>query len=95
MTTKASQPSGGAPKGTDLEEDVIIAAKSAEDRKAAVAMAKLDAAHHDDSGSTTKEVDQEAMNKAMGALAGRQSEKKKEVKKSVKLNPADLDFVVS
>lgn len=81
-------------EGADVEDDVQVTAKSAEDRKAAAAMAKLDAAQNDE-GSATKEVDQEAMSKAMGALAGaKQEEKKKDAKKAVKLDQAELAFVV-
>ncbi|KAJ2902456.1 hypothetical protein MKZ38_000585 [Zalerion maritima] len=88
-------------EGADVDENVELKAKSAEDRKAAAAMAKLDAAHHDDSsggGAASKAVDQEAMNKAMGALAGgarsggAAAGVKKEVKKApaVKLDPKDV-----
>lgn len=79
-------------EGADIDEDVSLTAKSAEDRKAAAAMAKLDSSEHDEGNS--KEVDQEAMSKAMGVLAGAKAEAKKDAKKIVKVNPADVEFVV-
>jgi hypothetical protein len=59
----------GATTG-DVEDEVPpTAAKSAEDRKAAAAMAKLDT-HGDESSGSAQNVDQEAVNKAMQRLQG-------------------------
>jgi len=92
----------GATTG-DVEDEIPQAAKSAEDRKAAAALSALDAPREDDSTST-KDVDQEAVKKAMDRLAGttaaavevkKKEEAKKEVKKAVKVDPADVALVVS
>jgi hypothetical protein len=91
----------GATTG-DVEDDLPPVAKSAEDRKAAAALSSLDAPRDDDSASG-KNVDQEAVRKAMGRLAGKsagagdskKNEEKKEVKKAVKVDPADVALVVS
>lgn len=80
----------GATSG-DVEDEVQPTAKSAEDRKAAAALSKLDT-HGDDEG-LTNEVDQEAMKNAMNALGG--SADKKETKKLVKVDPADVNLLVS
>ncbi|CAK7268677.1 hypothetical protein SEPCBS119000_003183 [Sporothrix epigloea] len=55
------------PAANDVEEDIAAKAKSAEDRKAAVALASLDATGGA-GGDTSKNVDQEAMSKAMKNL---------------------------
>src|SRR5277367_1781540 len=92
----------GATTG-DIEDEIPQAAKSAEDRKAAAALSSLDAPREDDSAST-KDVDQEAVRKAMDRLAvttaaageGKKKEnEKKEVKKAVKVDQADVALVVS
>ncbi|EGS19257.1 uncharacterized protein CTHT_0058830 [Thermochaetoides thermophila DSM 1495] len=80
----------GATAG-DVEEEVAPAAKSAEDRKAAAALSKLDA-HADEDMAPAREVDQEAVKNAMSALSGASTEKK-EVKK-VKVDPADVNLLV-
>jgi len=75
-------------------EDEIPTAKSAEDRKAAAALSKLDT-HGDDESAPSHEVDQEAVKNAMSALggAGGKSAEKKEVKK-VKVDAADVSLLV-
>jgi hypothetical protein len=92
---------GGTTPG-DVDDEIPQAAKSAEDRKAAAALSSLDARQEDDSAST-KDVDQEAVKKAMDRLAGKgaaagevekKEAEKKEVKK-VKVDPADVALVVS
>ncbi|CAK7565628.1 MAG: hypothetical protein SEPTF4163_003550 [Sporothrix epigloea] len=55
------------PAANDIEEDIAAKAKSAEDRKAAVALASLDALGGA-GGDTSRNVDQEAMSKAMKNL---------------------------
>ncbi|ORY57139.1 uncharacterized protein BCR38DRAFT_355012 [Pseudomassariella vexata] len=81
----------GATMG-DVEDEVQSQTKSAEDRKAAAAMAKLDARDEDASSS---HVDQEAASKAlknMRAPAAAAAEKK-EMKK-VKVEAADVALLV-
>ncbi|GKT91993.1 hypothetical protein Ct61P_09843 [Colletotrichum tofieldiae] len=78
----------GATAG-DVEEEVQPA-KSAEDRKAASALASLDAGG-DDSGNT--QVDAEAAQKAIQGLGGATAAKK-EVK-NVKVDAADVALLVS
>jgi hypothetical protein len=73
-------------------EDETPAAKSAEDRKAAAALSKLDRVRDDDSGPA-REVDQEAVSRAMNSLDGAAA-KKLEVKK-VKVDAADVALLVS
>lgn len=80
----------GATAG-DVEEEVAPTAKSAEDRKAAAALSKLDT-HADEDTAPAREVDQEAVKNAMSALSGASAEKK-EVKK-VKVDPADVNLLV-
>ena len=79
----------GATSG-DVEDEVQPTAKSAEDRKAAAALSKLDA-RGDDEGAS-REVDQEAVNNAMSSLGGGAA--KKEVK-TVKVDAADVKLLVS
>src|SRR5689334_17698270 len=83
----------GATAG-DVEDEVQPTAKSAEDRKAAAALSKLDRA--DDESAPSREVDQEAMKNAMSALDGASAKPadKKEVKK-VKVDAADVALLVS
>jgi hypothetical protein len=92
----------GATTG-DVEDEIPQAAKSAEERKAAAALSSLDASREDDSAST-KNVDQEAVKKAMDRLAGntaaagevkKKEDAKKEVKKAVKVDQADVALLVS
>ncbi|RYP61252.1 hypothetical protein DL769_007793 [Monosporascus sp. CRB-8-3] len=92
----------GATVTGDVEDEVQTAAKSAEDRKAAAALASLDnarddAAAADDSRSA---VDREAVSKAMkslegggGAAAAAAERKNREVKK-VKIEAADVALLV-
>jgi len=91
----------GATTG-DVEDEIPQAAKSAEDRKAAAALSSLDAPREDESLST-KNVDQDAVKKAMDRLAGpsttasegkKKETEKREVKKAVKVDPADVALVV-
>ncbi|TVY25842.1 hypothetical protein LHYA1_G006197 [Lachnellula hyalina] len=91
----------GATTG-DIEDEVPIA-KSAEDRKAQAALSSLDAPRDDDS-STTKDVDQDAVRKAMDRIAGKgaangvltkkEDETKVAVKKNVKVDQADVALLV-
>ncbi len=82
----------GATTG-DLEDEVQPTAKSAEDRKAAAALAKLDAPREDE-GAATKDVDHEAVNKAMMNLAGGQKQAAKTEVKKVKVDSADVALLV-
>ncbi|KAK1755227.1 Huntingtin-interacting protein K [Echria macrotheca] len=90
---------GPSPANADLEDEVQPTAKSAEDRKAAAALSKLDTHGGDDDDDATpaREVDQEAVKNAMSALGGAASvkpgEEKKEVKK-VKVDAADVALLV-
>jgi hypothetical protein len=78
----------GATTG-DVEDEVQAKAKSAEDRKAAAAMSRLDA---NDEGSSSAQVDQDAAKKAMQSLGGAAATKT-EVKK-VKVDAADVTLLV-
>lgn len=80
----------GATSG-DVEDEAHPTAKSAEDRKAAAALSKLDA-HADDDAAPAAGVDQEAVKNAMNALGG--GADKKETKK-VKVDAADVSLLVS
>jgi hypothetical protein len=82
------------PNAGDVEDEVQPTAKSAEDRKAAAALSKLDT-HGDDESAPSREVDQEAVKNAMSALggAGGKPAEKKEVKK-VKVEAADVTLLV-
>ncbi|TGO26740.1 hypothetical protein BPAE_0054g00480 [Botrytis paeoniae] len=91
----------GATTG-DVDDEIPQKAKSAEDRKAAAALSSLDAPREDDS-IVTKEVDQEAVRKAMERLAGtsatngkvaKKGDEKKVVKKIVKVEAADVNLLV-
>ncbi|KAF5878080.1 uncharacterized protein Bfra_000247 [Botrytis fragariae] len=91
----------GATTG-DVDDEIPQKAKSAEDRKAAAALSSLDAPREDDS-TVTKEVDQEAVRKAMERLAGtsatngkvaKKGDEKKVVKKIVKVEAADVNLLV-
>ncbi len=80
----------GATAGADVEDEVQSTAKSAEDRKAAAALSKLDA-RGDDEGAA-REVDQEAVKNAMNALGGGAADKKDT--KAVKVDAADVKLLV-
>jgi hypothetical protein len=91
----------GATTG-DVDDEIPVAAKSAEDRKAAAALSSLDAPREDDSAST-KDVDQEAVRKAMERLGGstksngtavKKDNEVRVVKKTVKVDPADVTLLV-
>ncbi|TGO40985.1 hypothetical protein BHYA_0028g00260 [Botrytis hyacinthi] len=91
----------GATTG-DVDDEIPQKAKSAEDRKAAAALSSLDAPREDDS-TATKEVDQEAVRKAMERLAGigatngkvaKKEDEKKVVKKIVKVEATDVNLLV-
>jgi hypothetical protein len=89
----------GATTG-DIDEEVPVAAKSAEDRKAAAALSSLD--NRDDDAAGTKDVDQEAVRKAMERLGGAgdtngavaKKDETKVVKKTVKVDAADVNLLV-
>ena len=80
----------GATAGGDVEDEVQSTAKSAEDRKAAAALSKLDA-RGDDEGAA-REVDQEAVKNAMNSLGGGAADKKDT--KTVKVDAADVKLLV-
>ncbi|KAI9754391.1 MAG: hypothetical protein M4579_004729 [Chaenotheca gracillima] len=75
-------------EGADLEEETPALPKSAEDRKAAAAMSSV-SAREDDGEATGRDVDQEALGKAMknlsvGDLSGGAGGPKKEVDEGAK-----------
>ncbi|KAI0106000.1 hypothetical protein F4814DRAFT_81238 [Daldinia grandis] len=76
----------------DVEDEVQTTAKSAEDRKAAAAMASLDT-RGDDAGSTNA-VDQEAVSKAMQSLGNGTSASAAKDAKKVKVDSADVLLLV-
>ncbi|KAI9743642.1 MAG: hypothetical protein M1818_002958 [Claussenomyces sp. TS43310] len=85
----------GATTG-DVEDEIPALPKSAEDRKAAAALSSLDTRREDEAVST-KNVDQDAVKKAMDRLAGtgaqenhEKKEEQKEVRKVVKIDQADV-----
>lgn len=91
----------GATTG-DIDDEIPQKAKSAEDRKAAAALSSLDAPREDDSPST-KDIDQEAVRRAMDRLTGtkttdgtvaKKGDEKKVVKKTVKVEAADVNLLV-
>lgn len=89
----------GATTTGDVEDEVPAAAKSAEDRKAAAALSKLDTRGDDDEAVPSKEVDHEAVSRAMDSLNGvaagkKAADDKKDVKK-VKVDPEDVALLVS
>lgn len=73
-------------------EDEVTAAKSAEDRKAAAAMASMGANGADDAGSAA--VDQEAASKAMKSLGGEAKKPDAAAQKKVKVDAADVTLLV-
>ncbi|AEO53300.1 hypothetical protein MYCTH_2294430 [Thermothelomyces thermophilus ATCC 42464] len=75
----------------DVEDEVQPTAKSAEDRKAAAALSKLDDTRADDEGAA-REVDQEAVKNAVSALGGGAGTKKET--KAVKVDAADVKLLV-
>lgn len=89
------QPAGiveGATTG-DVEDEIQDTAKSAEDRKAAAALSKLDA--RDDELGPSKDVDQEGLSRAMNKLeVSKKTEETRDLKK-VKVDAADVALLVS
>ncbi|CZT04521.1 uncharacterized protein RAG0_10943 [Rhynchosporium agropyri] len=89
----------GATTG-DVDDEIPVAAKSAEDRKAAAALSSLDTPRDDESAG--KDVDQEAVRKAMERLGGSgatngtvaKKDESKVMKKTVKVDPADVTLLV-
>ncbi len=88
----------GATTG-DVDDEVPVAAKSAEDRKAAAALSSLDTPRDDH--SSEKDVDVEAVRKAMERLGGAKvtngtvvKHDEKKVVKKVKVDPADVALLV-
>jgi hypothetical protein len=91
----------GATTG-DIDDEIPVAAKSAEDRKTAAALSSLDAPREDDSAAT-KDVDREAVRKAMDRLAGsgaangtasKKGEDKQTPRKVVKVDQSDVTLLV-
>ena len=89
----------GATTG-DIDDEIPVAAKSAEARKEQAALSSLDAPREDDS-TNTKNVDQDAVRKAMDRLAGstngtttQKEDQAKTVKKIVKVDQADVTLLV-
>lgn len=86
------QPPGLVEGATgEVEEEVQDKAKSAEDRKAAAALSKLDARDDDVAGAS---VDQEGLSKAMNKLSVSKTAENKDIKK-VKVDAADVTLLVS
>lgn len=91
----------GATTG-DIEDEIPGAARSAEGRKEEAALSSLDGPRDDEAGAS-KDVDRDAVRKAMDRLSGKTegAEKKKvevepkEVKKVVKVDQADVALLVS
>ncbi|KAK3393599.1 hypothetical protein B0H63DRAFT_21240 [Podospora didyma] len=88
----------GATTGADVEDEMEPVAKSAEDRKAAAALSKLDTHGDDDAAAPARGVDQEAVLNAMNALGGgakgADDKKKQEALKKVKVDAADVALLV-
>ncbi|KAG9244673.1 hypothetical protein BJ878DRAFT_479956 [Calycina marina] len=89
----------GATTG-DIDDDIPVAAKSAEARKEQAALSSLDAPREDES-STAKDVDQDAVRMAMDRLAGQtngtsaeKEDASKSVKKVVKVDQADVTLLM-
>jgi NACalpha-BTF3-like transcription factor len=80
----------GATTG-DFEDEQSQKPSSAEDRKAASALASLDDAA--ETGKAAQNVDQDAVNKAMGGGAASKA-KTAAVKKTVKVDAADVSLLV-
>ena len=89
----------GATTG-DVDDEIPVAAKSAEARKEQAALSSLDAPREDES-TNAKNVDQDAVRKAMDRLAGKtngtttqKEDQAKTVKKVVKVDQADVSLLV-
>ena len=100
MAEPPSNTTSEVPVSNDVDDEAPAVTKSAEDRKAAAALSSLD--KKEDEG-TNKDVDQEAVRKAMERLAGGgggsktksvASKEKIEPKKIVKVDAADVALVV-
>ncbi|KAL6863159.1 hypothetical protein ACO1O0_003403 [Amphichorda felina] len=86
----------GATTG-DVEDEIpSAAAKSAEDRKAASALASLDAGNDSSSSAAKANIDQDAVNKAMKNLPGASATKQAPApaRKNVKVDAADVALLV-
>lgn len=81
----------GATTGGVEEDEITDKAKSAEDRKAAAAMSRLDA---DDDESSSAQFDQDAVNKAMKSLGGSGAAAAQTEVKKVKIDAADVAILV-
>lgn len=83
----------GATVG-DGDDDSPTVTKYAEDRKAASALASLDVADHDEASS--REVDSEAVNKAMKSLGDSKSSTfaKANPTKNVKVDDEDVNLLI-
>lgn len=79
-------------EGADIEDENPVA-KSAEDRKAHAALSKLDA--KDDEEGASKDVDQDAVNRAMTNLGGDAGKAEKKEAKKIKVDAADVALLVS
>jgi hypothetical protein len=97
----ASEPPSKA--GVNEAEETAPLPTSAEDRKAAAALSKLDARGDDDSATASKEVDADALGKAMKNLSvgggesdekGKAEAKEQANKVKVKVAPADVMLLV-
>jgi NACalpha-BTF3-like transcription factor len=75
-------------------EDELPTAKSAEDRKAASALASLDDIANDDAAASARNVDQDAVSKAMKTLGGGSAAARKDAKPTVKVDQADVALLV-
>ncbi|PBP18184.1 hypothetical protein BUE80_DR010727 [Diplocarpon rosae] len=88
----------GATTG-DVDDEIPFTAKSAEDRKAAAALSSLDAREDESAG---KDVDAEAVKKAMERLGGaeatnknvKKADEEKVIKKAVKVDQADVTLLI-
>ncbi|KAI9807956.1 MAG: hypothetical protein M1825_005262 [Sarcosagium campestre] len=85
-------------EGAEVEDETPSLPKSAEDRKAAAALSSITATQDDDTTQPAREVDQEALGKAMknldvsGTSAAVDGAEKK--KKAVKVDQADVSLLV-
>ena len=80
----------GATTG-DIDDEIQPTAKSAEDRKAAAALSKLDAREDE---TASRGVDQEAVSRAMNTLGGDKKATEKAELKKVKVDAADVALLV-
>ncbi|KAG5993587.1 hypothetical protein E4U54_003319 [Claviceps lovelessii] len=87
----------GATTGDLQHDEVTATAKSAEDRKAACALASLDAVGNEETITNNKaQVDREAVNKAMESLGGSKSTSapKAAPSKNIRVDDADVAMLV-